>query len=439
MSDFPVIELSNYQRRISSVVQVGNISLGGNYPIRIQSMTNTPTLNTAATVEQCKRIIDAGGDFVRITTPTIQDAENLADIKKQLQASGYTNPLVADVHFNPKVAEVAARIVEKVRINPGNYIDKKKFEHLEYTDVEYRLELERIHERVLPLLKICKEYGTAIRIGVNHGSLADRIMSRFGDTPEGMAESAMEFLRVFETENFRQTVISMKSSNTRVMVHSTSLLVQKMENEEMHYPLHLGVTEAGEGEDGIIKSSVGIGTLLSDGIGDTIRVSLTGDPELEIPVARTIVDYFSTRYTTQNIVSTENKQIPIVEYSRARTASLENIGGKNVPVVIADWPGEESAKNLSLLPDYFYFYDHGQKITLPPSFRYLTSMKRWFVSYKTEPNYFPVYTDAEFAFYGEKSETLNFVLLSAPDLRPKLIEALQAATRTVIIIETFHK
>jgi (E)-4-hydroxy-3-methylbut-2-enyl-diphosphate synthase len=439
MSTFPIIELSNNQRRISSIVQIGDVPMGGHYPIRLQSMTNTPTHKVLATVEQCKRIIDAGADYVRITTPTIQDAENLAEIKKILRQSGYTNPLVADVHFNPKVAETAARIVEKVRINPGNYIDKKKFEQLEFTDLEYKQELERIHEHVLPLLKICKQYGTAIRIGVNHGSLSDRIMSRYGDTPEGMAESAMEFLRVFEIEGFRQTVISMKSSNTRVMAQSTRLLVKKMLAENMHYPLHLGVTEAGEGEDGIIKSAVGIGALLADGIGDTIRVSLTGDPEQEIPVARALADYFEARYMPQNSANIEGLPHFKLDYHKSKSETIENIGGKNVPVVIADWPGEGPADQQSLFPDYFYFYDHGQKLTLPGTYKYLTSMKRWFVSYKTEPNYFPIYTDAEFAFYGEKSEQLNFVILSAQDLRPKLVEVLKAAKKTVIIIETFHK
>lgn len=430
----------NNQRRFSSVVKVGDIPMGGNYPIRLQSMTNTPTHDTRATVDQCKRIIDAGADYVRITTPTIQDAENLAAIKSLLRKEGYTNPLVADVHFNPIVAEVAARIVEKVRINPGNYIDKKKFEHLEYTDKEYQLEVERIHERVLTLLTICKEHGTAIRIGVNHGSLSDRIMSRYGDTPEGMAESAMEFLRVFEAEGFLQTVISMKSSNTRVMSQSTRLLIKKMEVEQMHYPVHLGVTEAGEGEDGIIKSCVGIGTLLADGIGDTIRVSLTGDPEQEIPVAKSLVDYFSVRFSPQQVTGVDERPLDLkLDYLKVPTESIENIGGKNIPIVIADWPGEEHVDQQAAIPDYFYFYDHGQPLTPPTTYKYLTSMKRWFVSYKSYPNFYPVYTDAEYAFYGEKSETLNFVLISASDLGPKLVDALRIAQKTIIIIETFHK
>jgi (E)-4-hydroxy-3-methylbut-2-enyl-diphosphate synthase len=430
-----------YQRRKASVVHIGDIPLGGNFPIRVQSMTNTPTLDTHATAEQCKRIIDAGADYVRITTPAVRDAENLAPIKKILREAGYLNPLVADVHFNPKVAEVAARIVEKVRINPGNYIDNKKFEHLEYSDEEYKLELERIHERVLPLLLICKEYGTAIRIGVNHGSLSDRIMSRYGDTPEGMAESAMEFLRIFESEGFTQTVLSMKSSNTRVMVQSTRLLVKKMSEEGMYYPLHLGVTEAGEGEDGIIKSSVGIGALLSEGIGDTIRVSLTGTPEQEIPVARTLVKYFELRQDHGEEPSADIVPSLQFAYHKVQTKTIENIGGKNIPIVIADWPGEQNIHKIiaPLIPDFYYFYDHGIRQSLPKQYKYITSMKSWFMNYKTEPNFYPLYTDAEFSFYREKSEQLNFALISATDLRPNLLDALRSSQRTILIIETFHK
>jgi (E)-4-hydroxy-3-methylbut-2-enyl-diphosphate synthase len=336
MSFLNNIDPLNYKRRQTAVVNIGDKPMGGHYPIRLQSMTNTSTLDTHATVEQCKRIIDAGADYVRITTPAVRDAENLANIKKQLHNSGYTNPLVADVHFNPHVAEMAARIVEKVRINPGNYIDKKKFEQIEFTDQEYKLELERLHERVLPLLKICREYGTAIRIGVNHGSLSDRIMSHYGDTPEGMVESAMEFLRIFETEGFRQTVISMKSSNTRVMVYSTRLLVKKMLDEGMQYPIHLGVTEAGEGEDGIIKSSIGIGTLLADGIGETIRVSLTGDPEQEIPVARSIVDYFAMRQGQQPIQSDLPLNYNPFEYNRKPSIEVGKIGGNQQTKIIVN-------------------------------------------------------------------------------------------------------
>jgi (E)-4-hydroxy-3-methylbut-2-enyl-diphosphate synthase len=431
----------NYLRRPTTIVKIGDIPLGGDFPIRIQSMTNTPTLDTKATVEQCKRIFDAGADFVRITTPAVRDAENLAEIRKLLHAVGYKRPLVADVHFNPNVAEVAARFVEKVRINPGNYADKKKFEHFDYTDKEYLLELERVYGRLLPLIKICKEYGTAIRIGVNHGSLSDRIMSRYGDTPEGMAESAMEFLRVFESEGFKQTVISMKSSNTRIMVYSTRLLIEKMVQEGMQYPIHLGVTEAGEGEDGRIKSAVGIGTLLSEGIGDTVRVSLTEEPEAEIPVAQVLVNYFSLRNEARISAPAHIQPLVKTDYIKSESHSIANIGGNNVPVVIADWV--ESNKNLcmdkALLPDYFYFFDNGEKLELPGNYKYITSMKRWFVSYKTETNVFPLLTDAEFVFYGEKSETLNFVMVSLPDLRPEFFEAISKATKTILIVETFNK
>lgn len=435
MEDKIDISQIQFNRRKTSIVKIGDIPMGSDFPIRIQSMTNTPTLDTKATVEQCKRIFDAGADYVRITTPAIRDAENLESIKKELHAAGYKNPLVADVHFNPAVAEVAARIVEKVRINPGNYVDKKKFETVEYTDTEYSQEIERIHQRVLPLLNICKEYGTAIRIGVNHGSLSDRIMSRYGDTPEGMAESAMEFLRIFEAEGFKQTVISMKSSNTRVMVYSTRLLVEKMAKENMHYPVHLGVTEAGEGEDGRIKSAVGIGTLLTEGIGDTIRVSLTEAPEAEIPVAKQLVHHFNIPSPKAHL---ENNNAKPSEYLKYVTKSVENIGGNNIPVVIADLPDGNSKNNTSPEPDYFYFLDKGNTISLNPQYKYITSMKRWFVSYKEEPNCFPLMTDSEFIFYGEKSDKLNFVTISAPDIRPELTDALKRAKNTVLIIETFN-
>ena len=339
----------SYQRRQSSVVNVGAIPMGGLYPIRLQSMTNTPTSDSKATVEQIKRIIDCGADYVRITTPAVRDAENLAVIKKQLRNAGYTNPLIADVHFNPAVAEVAARLVEKVRINPGNYIDKKKFEHIIFTSETYALEMERIHNRVLPLLKICKEFGTAIRIGVNHGSLSDRIISRYGDTPEGMVESAMEFLRIFESEGFRQTVISMKSSNTRVMVYSTRLLIKKMQAEGMFYPVHLGVTEAGEGEDGIMKSAVGIGTLLAEGIGETIRVSLTGDPEQEIPVANSIVDYFTNRNQHNSNSNTSILSLPFkgFEYNRRQSIGVDGIGGAFPTKVVITKQSNEVISNFS--------------------------------------------------------------------------------------------
>ena len=286
----------NYHRRKSSIVQIGNTPLGGEYPVRIQSMTNTSTLDTAASVDQCIRIIQAGADYVRLTAQGVREAENLGEIKRELIARGYTTPLAADIHFNPKAADAAAYTVDKVRINPGNFVDSARtFKRLSYTDEEYTAELQKLKERFIPFLNICKEQHTAIRLGVNHGSLSDRIMSRYGDTPEGMVESCMEFLRICRSENFDNVVISIKASNTVVMVRTVRLLIETMESEGMNYPLHLGVTEAGDGEDGRIKSSVGIGTLLADGIGDTIRVSLSEAPEVEIPVACKLVNYITAR------------------------------------------------------------------------------------------------------------------------------------------------
>ena len=283
--------LSMSTRRISSVAHVGNIAIGGDNPIRIQSMATTDTNDTEASVAQAKRIIDAGGELVRFTTQGTREAQSMQQISQQLKADGYTQPLVADIHFNANVADVAAQYCEKVRINPGNYVDPaRKFRHIDYTDAEYAAELQRIDQRLATFINICKKHHTAVRIGVNHGSLSDRIMSRYGDTPEGLVESCMEFLRIFKREKFDDVVISIKASNTVVMVQSVRLLTRQMESEDMHYPLHLGVTEAGEGEDGRIKSAVGIGALLTEGIGDTIRVSLSEEPENEIPVARKLVE-----------------------------------------------------------------------------------------------------------------------------------------------------
>ena len=288
--------ITKYKRLKTLEVNIGDLLLGNFHPIRVQTMTTTDTMDTIATVEQSIRCIEAGAELVRITAPSKREAENLLNIKNELRKRGYTTPLVADIHFTPNAAEIAARIVEKVRVNPGNYIDKKKFEFIEYNDAEYNEEIDRIRERFTPLVKICKEYGTAMRIGTNHGSLSDRIMSRYGDTPMGMVESAMEFLRVARYESYHNILLSMKSSNPLVMVEAYRLLVQKMDEEFGDcYPLHLGVTEAGDGEDGRIKSAIGIGTLMEDGIGDTIRVSLTEDPEFEIPVCKDLVKRYSQR------------------------------------------------------------------------------------------------------------------------------------------------
>ncbi len=353
----------NYRRRKSCTVNVGTTPLGGDNPIRVQSMTTTPTNDTAASVAQAERIIDAGGEYVRLTTQGIREAENMENIRSGLHADGYTAPIVADVHFNPNVADVAALHAEKVRINPGNYVDPARtFKNLEYTDDEYADELRKIEQRFVPFLKICRDNGTAVRIGVNHGSLSDRIMSRYGDTPEGIVESCMEFLRICRREDFNDVVISIKASNTVVMVRSVRLLVHAMEQEGMDYPLHLGVTEAGEGEDGRIKSAVGIGALLADGIGDTIRVSLSEEPEAEIPVAKHLVEYITGRAGHTVIPGSEALQFDYLHPERRKTRAIENIGGNNVPVVIANangikeniytqGKGEESG---DMMPDYVY-------------------------------------------------------------------------------------
>src|SRR5574344_1567781 len=342
------MDLCNYHRRESSVNNVGATPMGGDNPIRIQSMTTTPTTDTEASVAQAKRIIEAGGEYVRLTTQGVREAENLKNINAALRAEGITTPLVADVHFNPNVADVAALYAEKVRVNPGNYIDPARtFKHLEYTDEEYAAELKRLEERFVPFLNICKETHTAVRIGVNHGSLSDRIMSRYGDTHEGIVESCMEFLRICKKQDFDDVVISIKASNTVVMVRSMRLLVSEMDKEDMHYPLHLGVTEAGEGEDGRIKSAVGIGALLADGIGDTIRVSLSEDPECEIPVAKLLVDYIGTREQHQPITGVVAPAFNPYGYTRRFTKSIGRVGGNHHPVVVASKKG-----NYEPMPDY---------------------------------------------------------------------------------------
>lgn len=348
--------LTKYSRLLTREVSIGDLPLGGTNPIRIQSMTTTDSLDTIGTVEQSIRMIEAGCEYVRITAPSLKEAENLRNIKDELRRRGYNAPLIADIHFTPNAAELAARIVEKVRVNPGNYVDKKKFQTIEYTDAEYQEELERIRERFTPLVKICKEYGTAMRIGTNHGSLSDRIMSRYGDTPLGMVESALEFLRICEDENYHSIVLSMKASNTQVMVQAYRLLIAKMQEENMNYPLHLGVTEAGDGEDGRIKSAVGIGTLLEDGIGDTIRVSLTEDPEFEAPVAITLASRYTEREKHQPISEIEESVKDAFNYSRRESFEVAGIGGTTVPKVIADFSSDE-IKNHEALKDVGYSYD----------------------------------------------------------------------------------
>ena len=347
--------LTKYSRFETREVRVGEIGVGGNNPIRIQSMTTTDTMDTKGTIDQSIRMIKAGCEIVRITAPSIKEAKNLKEIKDGIRAKGFNNPIVADIHFTPNAAEIAARIVEKVRINPGNYLDRKRFKEINYTDESYLEELDRIHEKFTPLVNICKKYGTAMRIGTNHGSLSDRILSRYGDTPEGMVESALEFLRIAESLNYYDIILSMKASNTRVMVQAYRLLVKKMVTEGMNYPLHLGVTEAGEAEDGRIKSSVGISTLLLDGLGDTIRVSLTEKPEAEIPVCKKIVKKLKSSINNGKISPIYKLKYDPYFYSKRKTAAIAKVGGKNDPVVIGDLSDLEDIKHGDLIP-FGYIY-----------------------------------------------------------------------------------
>ncbi len=422
--------LTDYRRLPTKEVRIGDLLLGNSHPVRIQTMTTTDTMDTEGTVAQTIRCIEAGAELVRITAPSKKEAENLLNIKNELHKRGYKTPLVADIHFTPNAAEIAARIVEKVRVNPGNYVDKKKFELKEYTDGAYQEEIERIRERFTPLIKICKEYGTAMRIGTNHGSLSDRIMSRYGDTPMGMVESAMEFLRIAREENYHQIVLSMKASNPHVMVRAYRLLIKTMMDEFGEcYPLHLGVTEAGDGEDGRIKSAIGIGTLMEDGIGDTIRVSLTEEPEFELPVCREIVDRYHNRHTHQKISpATKLAYIPAV-FSRRRTKEVINIGDKHVPVVIADYgetaPSKENLAGIGyryipnerfgkwrigdVAADYIYVADRYIDFLLPETLRIICDAQ----SYSHAPDktkYFPLFIAG--TWLGREypaSEYLNFV------------------------------
>lgn len=420
---------------------MGDLTIGNFNPVRIQTMTTTDTMDTAGTVAQAIRCIEAGAELVRITAPSKNEAENLLPIKNELRRKGYTTPLVADIHFTPNAAEVAARIVEKVRINPGNYIDKKKFELLEYTDAEYQEEIDRIRERFTPLVKICKEYGTAMRIGTNHGSLSDRIMSRYGDTPMGMVESAMEFLRVAEDLQFRNIVLSMKSSNPQVMVQAYRLLVNTMQQELGHcYPLHLGVTEAGDGEDGRIKSAIGIGTLLEDGVGDTIRVSLTEDPEFELPVCRDIVKRYTHRISHPPISSMpEADKLPYTpfEYKRRETTALANIGGKQVPVVVADFShlpviGHQDLQAIGYsydeatdkwnigdaAADYIFTSNHLLNFALPGTLKVIVQYHTWLHAEDKE-KYHPYFDITGYLAAAEQRRTspnLNFVAVNADEL-----------------------
>ncbi|UOE48435.1 (E)-4-hydroxy-3-methylbut-2-enyl-diphosphate synthase [Mucilaginibacter sp. SMC90] len=464
--------LTEYSRFVTREVNIGDVPMGGNNPIRIQSMTTTDTMDTIGTVEQSIRMVDAGCEYVRITAPSIKEAQNLAEIKKQLRARGYTVPLVADIHFTPNAAEVAARIVEKVRVNPGNYADKKKFDQIDYTDLEYQGELERIFQKFTPLVKVCKEYGTAMRIGTNHGSLSDRIMSRYGDTPQGMVESAMEFMRMCEQLNFYNLVISMKSSNPQVMVQAYRLLVETMVAEGMNYPLHLGVTEAGDGEDGRIKSAVGIGTLLEDGLGDTVRVSLTEEPEAEAPVAIELVRRYTLREKAKGErqkaeAPGENKNLsPLTfdlspskhnpyEYKKRETYEANAfIGGHLVPRVVVDL-SKKNLKDPAVLNeagylysplldkynmaeqsvDFVYLADELPSFTLPGNLKQLYNYNVW-QKLADKTNCHPVFTLQEYISDVDRSSKLNLVRLKPTDIDSDAFGSIQLDNSLVLVLET---
>ncbi len=452
--------LTQYIRRKTITVNIGDVPMGSDYPIRVQSMTTIDTMDTKGSVEQAIRMIEAGCEYVRITAPSVKEAQNLENIRKELRARGYTTPLVADIHFTPNAAELAARIVEKVRINPGNYADRKRFEFIDYTDEAYAAELERIRAKFLPLVRICKEYGTAMRIGTNHGSLSDRILSRYGDTPVGMVESALEFLRICEAENYYNTTLSMKSSNPQVMVQAYRLLVQRLDQEGLKpYPLHLGVTEAGEAEDGRIKSALGIGTLLEDGIGDTVRVSLTEEPEREAPVAKALIDRYTNRAASSKPVSAITKYpINPFKYSRRTTHEVANFGGQNVPRVIADFsripvtdhntlnpighfylPVPDKWRMNDLGADYIYTGSHPAQFMLPNGLKQLLDYAVW-QTISDQLNTYPLLTsDAYLSARANQvplQDRLNFVRSSLTDLSEELLNTLQSDPTAVLLVST---
>lgn len=448
--------LTTYQRFKTREVKVGNLGIGGDNPIRVQSMTTTDTMDTEATVAQSIRMIEAGCELVRITAPSKKEAENLANIKTELRKKGYDTPLVADIHFTPNAAEIAATIVEKVRVNPGNYADKKKFEEIEYTDESYQAELDRIRERFIPLVKICKEHGTAMRIGTNHGSLSDRIMSRYGDTPHGMVESAMEFLRIAREFDYHDIILSMKASNTLVVVQAYRLLVSQMIEEGMNYPLHLGVTEAGEAEDGRIKSAVGIGTLLEDGLGDTIRVSLTEEPEFEIPVAQELVKRYDKRSEHDPIETIENYPVNPFEYNRRETNEVLNIGGKSVPVVVHDFCLKEKITPASFFAlgynysvpldkwniadaacDYVFLGDKTIDFEVPGTLGLIYNYKIW-LHQKDTFNAYPFLNVNEYLSATDLSDKMNMVYATLSELTVELVNKLKADSTAVLMIDTYN-
>ena len=428
-----MVDLFNYRRRHSSPVKVGSIQIGGDSPIRVQSMTTTNTNDTEACVAQAERIIKAGGELVRLTTQGRREAENLKNINAGLRADGYLTPLVADVHFNANVADVAALYAEKVRINPGNYVDPARvFKKIEYTDEEYAEELKKLEDRFVPFLNICREHHTAVRIGVNHGSLSDRIMSRYGDTPEGIVESCMEFLRICKKEQFDNVVISIKASNTVIMVRTVRLLVSEMDKANMHYPLHLGVTEAGEGEDGRIKSAVGIGALLADGIGDTIRVSLSEEPEAEIPVAKHLVDYITKREGHLLVPATESAEFDWLRPERRKTRAAGGIGGSNAPVVIASYGKDENVADVEFspdtTPDYIYC-----GASLPADRREGQKYIVDFNAYKGEPDTFPIFPYNATPFIGSVKADVKFLVLQLGAPSEEYLACLKAHPEVVVV------
>ena len=491
--------LTEYKRRLSREVKIGDVPVGGLNPIRVQSMTTVDTMDTLGSVEQTLRMVAAGCEYVRITAPSMKEAQNLLAIKQELRRRGCTVPLIADIHFTPNAAELAARIVEKVRVNPGNYADKKKFDFIEYTDASYQAEVERIRERFRPLVQICKQYGTAMRIGTNHGSLSDRILSRYGDTPLGMVESALEFLRLCEEENYYDVVLSMKASNTQVMVQAYRLLVQKLDEEGLQpYPLHLGVTEAGEAEDGRIKSAVGIGTLLEDGLGDTVRVSLTEAPEAEAPVARMLIDRYTHRAEeakpirkliinneqliisdngvvnnnidkkrestiNENSPANDNSSLLIINYSlpinpfqyhRRAAREVGNLGGQNVPRVVVDfsrlptvaYADLRAAGHLyssfldkfqmsDLGADYLYAGQRPVPFMLPNGLKEIVDYAAWLDAGRRHDHY-PLLTPAEYAAAPARHPALNFVRAALADLTPALLNQLRPDATAVLILRT---
>jgi (E)-4-hydroxy-3-methylbut-2-enyl-diphosphate synthase len=453
--------LTEYSRRKTITVNIGDVPMGSDFPIRVQSMTTIDTMDTLGSVAQTIRMVESGCEYVRITAPSVKEAQNLDNIRKELKVRGYHVPLVADIHFTPNAAELAARLVEKVRINPGNYADKKRFETIDYTESSYQNELERIRDKFLPLVNICKEYGTAMRIGTNHGSLSDRILSRYGDTPLGMVESALEFLRICEDENYHNIVLSMKASNTQVMVEAYRLLCKKLAEEGLKaYPLHLGVTEAGEGEDGRIKSAVGIGTLLEDGLGDTVRVSLTEDPELEAPVAKALIDRYTNRKENSTIIPafkaaiTHDSPINPFQYFRRTTHEVANFGGHNVPRVIADYskiaiteyddlksighyylPLPDKWTMNDLGADYIYTGQQSATFMLPMGLKEVLDFSVWQVL-EDKTNKFPFFTVSAYQQASIKHETLNFVKVSLADLQGELLDILRTDKKIVLCLHT---